>query len=517
MKRIKLVVLLISIAIILLLGFHDNGLRKEHNNDEYASVDGQIINIYEKDGKKYLFLPSFAREDAISYSKQYLKDELVILKSANIPAIFISTQSGNLDGIYADKAYKETGSVNVRLADGSTDFNDSIKYIKGHGNYSFNSENWDKKSFTICLKKTGSILGLPAGERFTLFANASDSTLIRNDIARELEIKLGVKYASKGRFVDLYINNEYLGNYYLCPNIEIGSERININNLEADMKALYKNNDFSQFSIKEVFDEKYGEGIIPVERYSELPINPSDISGGYLIEREFFDRYKIEYEASNSSFIGEKGEVFLIKSPDYCSREELEYIEEYIENADYILRNNVDEAGTAIDIESFALRYLAEEITKNYDAGISSAYFYKDAGTDSKLCYAPGWDYDMSLGNYLDWMEYVDMDPTGITYGISCADANDWFLLLHENETFSNLVRQKYLQLARPYLDSLVNTGIDEYYNNLNDSLTMDAIRWSSMYNKCGYISGDYSNYVFLKDFIESRMEYLDSQWSTND
>ena len=40
-----------------------------------------------------------------------------------------------------------------------------------------------------------------------------------------------------------------------------------------------------------------------------------------------------------------------------------------------------------IDVDSFVKKYLTEEVSKNYDAGVSSSYFFKDSDLNGgKLC-----------------------------------------------------------------------------------------------------------------------------------
>jgi len=215
------------------------------------------------------------------------------------------------------------------------------------------------------------------------------------------------------------------------------------------------------------------------------------------------------------------GEAFLVKSPKYCSENEIKYICQRLEEIDAAITNpegvntqtgiSIDEY---IDMDSFAERYLAEEITMNYDAGISSAFFYKDSDlVDSKLYYGPGWDYDMSLGNYLDWMEYSIDQPEGLTFGVSCSGANRSFQYLYRQADFRSLAITKYATVLRPYISELLDGGIDELKNMLVPSAAMDALRWKDMYDACGYTAGSEEAFVALEEFISRRIQSIDETW----
>ena len=90
-----------------------------------------------------------------------------------------------------------------------------------------------------------------------------------------------------------------------------------------------------------------------------------------------------------------------------------------------------------IDRNSFVKKYLVEEVSKNYDAGVSSSFYYKDKDVNGgRLCAAPGWDYDMSLGNYVEWMEEFSADPTGISELAFHTYASPWYTALYQKEDF---------------------------------------------------------------------------------
>jgi hypothetical protein len=265
-----------------------------------------------------------------SYNEKYSCRELstneeftlCIMQSANLPTIFMDTDSGTIENIWADKEVEENGKIRLLSQDGELLYTGGLKSVKARGNYSF--ANYEKKPFSITLKDEVSLLGLGAGQKYALLSNASDPTLIRNDISRNLEKALEAEYDNVGRFVDLYANGEYLGNYYLCENIEIGTERIAVTDLEEQMDRLFQKSNYESV-------EEYNVDYTHAKYMDEIP---EDITGGYLLEREFEDRYKLEYWENPSGFVTDNNEHFFVKSPKYCAVEQVEYLKAYMNEAE---------------------------------------------------------------------------------------------------------------------------------------------------------------------------------------
>ena len=507
-KKIRSVMLTIVIlACFLLVAFITvKDLRSKGMNATdfmYARFGRHRINVFESEGEYYLFLPSFLNKEDLKLSHEAQKHEINYLRSENIASVFVTTRSQSLDAILADKDYKESGKITVFDKDGNVDSSLGLEYIKGRGNYSWN--NWDKKPFKIKLKKEASVLGLGNGKDYALISNASDATLIRNAIARDLEEAVEVPFAGEGRFVDLYINEDYMGNYFLCPSIEIGTERVNITDI-----------DISQ---NRIVSKLNGDALSPYEtpllKGWNIPDGTSDITGGYLVEREFGDRYELEYQYFKNGFVTSSGEHYIVISPQYCSKNEINYISQFFEETEKEILGD-EPLGTIVDIDSFAKRYLVEEVIKNYDGGVSSCYYYKDSDSiDGKLYAGPGWDFDMSLGNYLEWMEYYDEDATGITRLYLSEHSSIYYRELAQNEAFISVVKGYYRDKALPFMQYLLNEGIDTYEKELMASAKMDSIRWKEMYAENGYVSGDHNEYEKLKSFIRERLEFLNEESTT--
>ena len=194
---------------------------KTDAGNTYIRVAGHEIALWQQDGQNYAFLPSACRGRGIEpeIPAEIDLDSIVRLYSENIPAVFIETESGTTEQIHADKNVKEAGEISVLGADGVTGFRMPLSYIKCRGNTSFTS--FEKKSYQIKLTDSVSFLGMDAAKRWIFISNAPDTTLLRNALTRNLAGRLDLAQSDEGAFVDLYINGEYQGNYYVVEKVEV--------------------------------------------------------------------------------------------------------------------------------------------------------------------------------------------------------------------------------------------------------------------------------------------------------
>lgn len=432
-----------------------------------------------------------------------------IMKSENLPTIYLNTKSGTMNNIHADEEYKENGSINVVDADGKNAYDRAIKYIKGRGNVTW--KYYDKKPYLFELEEEISLLGLNKGAKWILISNATDSTLIRNDITYQMADVLNMKYTERGQFIDLYLNGVYAGNYYLCAKIEVGKERLNITDLEAENERLNDKENMDTYP-------NFVEGDLKAK---QLGNNPTDISGGYLIERDFPQRFHEEYDTNPSVFTTKTGENYVVHSPKYCSKEQIRYISSFMqETEDAIYADDGYNPTTGrnfteyINLESFVNKYLLEEVSKNYDGGVSSSFFYKDIDSVNPLLFAgPGWDYDMTFGNVADWMRDYASDPEGISRLTWHTDMTYWIEKLCKREEFDALTKQYYKMYASPYLQQLMDDKVDNTWNEIHDSAKMNYVRWNGSPD-VGTLEEEIE---YLKQYIKERKDFLDKMWIDNE
>ncbi len=445
---------------------------------------------------------------------------LTVMKSANIPAMYITTESGSMSYINAVKGNEEEGALRMVSATGKIIYNNTLTQIKGRGNATWNKP---KKPYQIKLNKSTDLIGAGSNKTWILLANYSERSLIRNKITYDLAKSAGLPNTTQSIFVDLYCNNQYMGNYQLCEKVQINNNRIEINDLEGATEDCNVNAPSSY--------PRFGSNVAVIgsSKGYEIPSNPDDITGGYLLELEYKDRY----EAEVSGFVTSRGQPVVIKEPECASREQVAYISQYFQEFEDALyapdginpttRKSFDEY---FDLTSLARKYIIEEFSKNIDANVTSQYFYKPSDKESAIGYCgPVWDYDNALGN---------MKGATTTTGIYAGAKKGYtyyFYQLYQQKSFLNAVRAEWNIHFVPLIsmcigDSAANSNtllrpMSEYYQELSPSAAMNFKYWNIL-NTLTTSGNDTGrtyeeNYTYLRTFMQGRAAYLTSVWKLAD
>ncbi|MBQ4266029.1 MAG: CotH kinase family protein [Clostridia bacterium] len=512
---------------------------------------GSSVNMWERSSnKKYLFLPAYMHGQAleITYSgtrsvslgdirleSGIVTDQIAsgarltiskdssrvsVLESANLPAVHITTESGSLTRIHKRKGNREAGHLQIVTAQGEVVCDAPLEYIKGHGNATFI---YEKKPYQIKLEKKASFLGMNEGKSYVLLANQHENSLLRNRITFDLARALGLTYTPECVSVDLYINGEYRGNYLLCDKVTISSGSVDITDGEDAIE--FANEAFLERGGK---PESYGKAEYESGRFKGKlwPREPEDVTGGYLFELEYRERYADE----TSGLCTEKGQSVVVKEPEEMSMAQGRYAYELLgsfERAIFAADGVDGETGrhyTEIaDFDSLVRKYMIEEICKNYDGNKSSQYFYKDVDAVNPLLYAgPVWDYDSAWGNYAREGHMESAEPDGLSIARQGYDYS-WWPALYRQQDFRAEVRLVYEGELRPMLEALIGDGqeegictLDQYAGELAASAEMNFLRWRIFNHDTRAVKtgADYpQNIEYLRRWIRARMAYLDTAW----
>lgn len=405
---------------------------------------------------------------------------LTVCRSAALPAVYLRTESGSLDYIHASQENREPGSIRVYEA-GVMTLDKDLKQIKGRGNSTWR---YSKKPYNIKFDKKTDLFGMGKAKKWSLLANYIDQSLIHNASGWAFAEAFGMPFTSEFRQVDLYINGEYLGNYTICESVEIGETRVNIPDLEkanenanpgVDIEALPRGGTGANNN-PGLASEKGSR------KWVEIPQNPEDISGGYLLEYDYMARYDQEI----SGFVTKNGQPVVIKSPEYASREEVSYIADFMEAATEALysptgRNAEGRSWSEyFDVDSLAAAYLEQELSMNYDAGFSSFFAYKPAGED-KIHFGPIWDMDNAFGS-----PYSHMDVLLLTTDLWWANQMAYngipsvLAAACRHAEFRNAVKEKWEALDRNGALEAAQAKISALADAISHSAVMNALRWNT-------------------------------------
>ena len=225
-----------------------------------------------------------------------------------------------------------------------------------------------------------------------------------------------------------------------------------------------------------------GASVKGSRKWTDIPNDPADITGGYLLEYEKDYRYGDE----PSGFVTYNGQPIVIKSPEYASRAQVNYIADLMDKANEALYSSTGYNSLGkhytdyFDLPSLVSSYIIQELSMNYDAGHSSFFVYKAAGEDSKLIVAPVWDldnafgrvdgkFDTSITDYTKWWANA-IGAAGIPSILSAA----W-----RQADFRDAVAEQWAQLRAGGVIESVNGSVAALEEALEASAVMNALRWN--------------------------------------
>lgn len=426
---------------------------------------------------------------------------MTFLKSASLPTLYVNTETGSMKRLDADKTYKESASAELIGPDGSVLFQNELKNISGRGNHTFMFE---KKSYQIKLESPEDLLGMGASDTWILLCNVYDRSYIRNKLTYDMALEAGMPGSPESEYIDVYFNGVYNGMYLLCEKVEIGENRLELADLEQQNRFLNGPLD-KAYRFAEEDNSRKGAALL---------YNPEDITGGYLVEHD----YGPKYQEVISGFVTESGEHFAIKSPQYASKEEVDYIADRMQAIETAImsKDGCDPVTGAhfseyLDLESWADKYLVEEITRNNGGGLTSSYFYKPQDRVSTRVFGgPVWDYDKAYGR----VGGNDAEPRLLSFLMQHLGENThWFSYLYQHEEFVEAVKKEYEKKFSGYLTVMTEKKAEEYLSQISASAVLDQARFY-------YVYMDYSGEMDyrveaeqVKSFIRDRKQFLDEIW----
>lgn len=420
----------------------------------------------------------------------------------SLPFLWIETSSG-LSYIESSKENRDKQSkISVINENGDVEYSDASgtsSEIKARGNATFT---YYKKPYQIKLGKKTALLGMESSKTWILLANYTDQTAIHNALAFALGDALDIPYNIDYRFVNLYIDGKYRGLYMLTEKVQVGGARVDITDLEEANEIANNGKKGDDFSIaKQTSGELIENSILTYYTYAKGMVSPEDITGGYIVELDI-NRGLSE----PCHFVTENGMVYTVKAPEYASREEMEYIAELFADLEEAVfsENGYNRKGIHyseyIDMESFAGVYTIQELMKNWDAYLSSMFFFKDAdrnGERSKIYMGPLWDMDNTLGNINFNYEFgQDTAYLWAQNGVFQDLPRDYAKKLMKHIDFQVAVANAYDKAYLAVTEYLSEGGwLEETVETIRSSVMMERTRWkyydsnSWLLNAAGYKS----------------------------
>lgn len=270
--------------------------------------------------------------------------------SGTLPVMYIDTENGSpvvSKEVYLNASYwldpmgaagmEPIGNVNEPLP----------MQIRGRGHSSWKGP---KKPYKLKLASKTSLMGMPENKHWALLKPTENTVA-----GLRLGKLMGMAWTPDFKPVEVVLNGDYIGLYFLTETIRIGENRVNI------------------------YEQQDGE------------TDPELIRDGWLVE---VDNYRDDCQIT----IPENDRWALTlryHSPESLSQAQLKWLtDEFkaINAAIYSADKTSSEWESYIDVESMARYFILQEVMDNPDGFHGSFYLHKDSGDDARWVAGPVWD-----------------------------------------------------------------------------------------------------------------------------
>ena len=347
--------------------------------------------------------------------------------SGTLPVMYIETENHEpiiSKTIYLNASYRldpmNTAGVE---AIGSED-NPQPMQIRGRGHSSWKGP---KKPYKIKLGQKTSIMGMKESKHWALLKPTENTVA-----GLQLGKLMGMAWTPSFRPVEVVLNGDYIGLYFLTETIRIDENRVNIHEQQ------------------------------------DRETNPDFIKGGWLVE---IDNYKDVCQITIPE--NDRWNLTLrYHSPKNLSDAQLQWLTnefKAINAAIYSSDKTSTEWEKYIDVESIARFFILQEVMDNPDGFHGSFYLHKDLAENSKWVAGPVWDlscYNREKTDYTFRMK--------VHYGIT----PHWIGNIIQYDIFCKAVEEVWKEVY-PERISEIYRYIDNVILPLDKAWENDCERWN--------------------------------------
>ena len=334
--------------------------------------------------------------------------------------------------------------------------------IRGRGNYSWTGFN--KKPYRIKLADKQPLLGMNKSKHFALLAHADDSNdrkgYMRNAVGLELSKMIGMTYTPDSKPLEVVLNGNYIGLYFLTETIRVDKDRVNI-----------------------------------VEQEDE-ETDSEKITGGWLVEID-------NYDSDPHVTITEGGNVYTMwityKTPEVLSYQQEQYLTQQMMLIDNLVYGDKqsDDIWKYVDIDALAKFYIVQEITDNYESFHGSCYLHKEMGANEKWHFGPVWDFGSSFNR--DKSQYMYQGDVW---------HNHWIPQFCKFPAFMNRVKEIWNEFYASELNNIYSF-IDAHESQIAAAAAKDKERWPEYHG-----SQSLSTYIDrTTNVLRQNIAWLNEQW----
>lgn len=308
--------------------------------------------------------------------------------------------------------------------------------IKGRGNWTLRG--FVKKPFKLKLDKKQSLLGLSNSKHFAILAHADDNAgYLRNFVGFELGKRIGLPWTPSQQPVEVVINGDYRGLYFLTESIRVEEDRINIDEVED------------------------GE------------TDACQLTGGYLVEFDNYADGSVLTRTDGNAVNDDNPKHFPLyvtpDTPEVYSEQQRAFVTDQLNLAHDRVGGHGDDMWAILDLDDAVRYYIVEEIISHYEAYHGSTYLFRPRGDKQKWHFSPLWDcghaFEGGTNNYF--------------YESDKSMGNTWIRSMKQNGKFDSKMKETWKWFMSSKFDGLYD-DIDKYCTTIAEAAKADHARWGS-------------------------------------
>ncbi|MCR5820887.1 MAG: CotH kinase family protein [Bacteroidaceae bacterium] len=349
--------------------------------------------------------------------------------------------------------------------------------VRGRGNSTWSW--YEKKPYRIKFDQGNKMLGIAKDKDWVLLANWRDVSKVMNTFCSLAADYMGIPFTTPIRFAELFINGEYKGLYQVAEQVEVGNNRVEIDETEGILLTL---------------DEDDGP-------------NHSPGSGDNFWSTVYHLPVCVKY-------------------PKDLTAEQLDSLKaEFAHLEQAISYGSYSAADSLMDMKSFIAMLQLQELAFNVELEAPrSIFLFRDKG--SKWTWGPAWDWD--AGFDFSWSDMY----TGHTYfksyqtsllgtdpyhrvGARTNNLNHFFSDMFQNRKFTEQFKNQWASysdsiVAKPWEETLLYVnGLEEAQKLSDGSYTSPQQREDERWPVSGFTASN--ERLKMKKWLKNRLSYLNS------
>ena len=373
--------------------------------------------------------------------------------SGTIPALYIETE--NHAPIVSKTEYlNATYWLDPMGAEGIAALGSKVQplpmQIRGRGHSSWKGA---KKPYKIKLDKKTAVMGMPKNKHWALLKPTENTVA-----GLQLGKLMNMAWTPGFRPVEVVLNGDYIGLYFLTETIRIDENRVNIHEQQ------------------------------------DQETNPELIKGGWLVE---VDNYHDEDQITIPE-CSKWNLTLRYHSPEDLSSAQLQWLTNEFKAINAAIYSS-DKTSTAwedyIDVESMARFFILQEVMDNPDGFHGSFYLHKDLSDNAKWVAGPIWD-----------LVCYNREKTDYTFRMKVhyAFAPHWIGEIIQYDSFCKSVELVWSEVYPNRLSEIYNQ-IDEIVLPLGSAWANDCARWNEDATQTAQLRADR-----IKNALRRNIEWFD-------